>query len=485
MNRIICEIYSSHAHRFAFKKACELYFSRKAPAGGKTALFIFQPEKPVAFSQLNPFLFYEDEIRVRYDIHFRAVAAPSLEYCGVRNADLVCVQTPFDISEADTQSLFTRIGALHPNAKVVYFDWFAPLDLRLAQQLNPYIDGYVKRQIFSDLEKYRQPTMGDTNLMDHYCRRFQLPAEEQFFPVPEGFFQKLIVGPGLFTGNYLLKAFHQNEFRDQTKSIDLHARLGGKGTPWYTAMRNEAAVACRNLRGLEIRQGGGISSKQYFQELAQSKLCFSPFGYGEVCWRDFEAIQAGALLLKPDMSHLRTEPDIYRDGETYVSIAWDYSDLQEKANFYAHNDKERRRIVDNAREIMRDYTQNLRFLEQMEPVFQLAHGMSNTAELHLTPLPPISTVELAVAAELGRAHEHPEWPDPPKNVMSPLLPNRWSPARMCCSLWPGSLPTGALRSPTFSAGSRHSKGAQIFSSHPRRKNVLTDALPCREISYCE
>ena len=404
LNRFFCGLYSSHLHRPAFRKTCEAYFSRSVPRDGKTMLFVFHPQKPVAFSQLNPFLFYASEIRTQFDLHIRAVPSNRLSKCGIHNADLVCIQTEFDTSEADMDALFAQIRQDHPAAKIVYFDWFAPLDLRLAQRLHPHIDLYVKRQIFADLQKYNQPTIGDTNLMDHYCRRFQLPAPEQFFAVPDGFFAKLILGAGLFTGDYLLRAFHNNDFHNQKKTIDLHARLGGKGTAWYTAMRNEAVTACQNLRGLEVRQGGGINKQQYLVELAQSKLCFSPFGYGEVCWRDFEAIRAGALLLKPDMAHLRTEPDIYQDGETYVSIAWDYSDLQEKADFYARNEQERKRIVDNAQQVMRDYANNLRFLQQMAPLFELAHGRSLTAPtLHLTKLPPVGPVEIpaALSAKTG------------------------------------------------------------------------------------
>ena len=30
----------------------------------------------------------------------------------------------------------------------------------------------------------------------------------------------------------------------------------------------------------------------------------SPFGFGEICYRDFEAMLNGACLIKPDVSHL-------------------------------------------------------------------------------------------------------------------------------------------------------------------------------------
>lgn len=69
--------------------------------------------------------------------------------------------------------------------------------------------------------------------------------------------------------------------------------------------------------------------EEYVQELCSAKACISPFGYGEVCFRDFEAVLAGAVLIKPDMSHLETRPDIYRPWETYAPVKWDWSDLPE------------------------------------------------------------------------------------------------------------------------------------------------------------
>jgi hypothetical protein len=64
-------------------------------------------------------------------------------------------------------------------------------------------------------------------------------------------------------------------------------------------------------------------------ELANSRLCFSPFGYGELCWRDIEAFQTGAVLIKPDMGHLQTLPDLYEPGVTYLPVRWDFSDLED------------------------------------------------------------------------------------------------------------------------------------------------------------
>ena len=64
--------------------------------------------------------------------------------------------------------------------------------------------------------------------------------------------------------------------------------------------------------------------------------------------RDFEAVLNGSLLVKPDMSHLETWPDIFIPGETYVPIEWDGSDLVEKIDFFLNNESALRKVVQNA-----------------------------------------------------------------------------------------------------------------------------------------
>lgn len=56
----------------------------------------------------------------------------------------------------------------------------------------------------------------------------------------------------------------------------------------------------------------------------------SPFGWGEVCFRDFECFLAGAVLFKPSMDHLETWPNYYVPNVTYVPFAWDFSDFVPK-----------------------------------------------------------------------------------------------------------------------------------------------------------
>jgi spore maturation protein CgeB len=93
--------------------------------------------------------------------------------------------------------------------------------------------------------------------------------------------------------------------------------------------------------------------------------------YPQVCWRDFEAMSTGALLLKPDMSHLRLANDIFKPYETYIPLAWDFSDLAQKAEYYVHNPLERQSVARNAFDVLSQHYRQKRFLRDMAPLWQL------------------------------------------------------------------------------------------------------------------
>ncbi len=73
--------------------------------------------------------------------------------------------------------------------------------------------------------------------------------------------------------------------------------------------------------------GPGYPKKQFYRVLAESKVAISPWGFGEVCIRDFEAILAGCVMIKPDMGHALTDPLVYRKGETYLACRRDFADV--------------------------------------------------------------------------------------------------------------------------------------------------------------
>ena len=80
-----------------------------------------------------------------------------------------------------------------------------------------------------------------------------------------------------------------------------------------------------------------VPIEEYRHILTDSKVVLSPYGQGEICYRDFECIQFGTLMIKPDMSNINTCPNIYQDGDTYISCKYDWSDLQEKIEYVLSN----------------------------------------------------------------------------------------------------------------------------------------------------
>ena len=96
---------------------------------------------------------------------------------------------------------------------------------------------------------------------------------------------------------------------------------------------------------------------EFAQIMRQSKCTLSPYGMGELCFRDFEIIQFGSVMIKPDMNNVITHPNIYIPFETYIPCSLDWSDLIEKIEWVKINPKKCLEITQNAKELMKkNYT---------------------------------------------------------------------------------------------------------------------------------
>ena len=111
-----------------------------------------------------------------------------------------------------------------------------------------------------------------------------------------------------------------------------------------------------------------VGRREYYAEMMRSKICLSPFGYGEICWRDFEAVLCGCLVIKPDMAHLQTVPDVFQANLTYVPVSWDYADLGEKCLHFLENPQERQRIARAAFDVLESYYVNRGFLDSVSDI---------------------------------------------------------------------------------------------------------------------
>jgi hypothetical protein len=168
------------------------------------------------------------------------------------------------------------------------------------------------------------------------------------------------------------RAVAPKDFSSPGRSIEVHARIDPVPS---------ASISFQRRLFLDLIKGdrrfltGLVSQAAYYRELEDSKIVLSPFGWGEVCFRDFEAVISGSLLFKPDMSHLKTWPDVYIPYETYVPLDWDGGDLMDKALEYLENDAERERISKNAYEQYRSELGKLeaRFVSLLGEVLDNGH----------------------------------------------------------------------------------------------------------------
>ncbi len=259
--------------------------------------------------------------------------------------------------------------------ELVMLDYYAPTCSPHFPAM-AYVDRYIKRQVLADRSQYNTAYRSGFVYADFVADTWGFDLADWNFgsQIPPEHAHKLVAGWNLgITPRYaaMLKWTRRVQIPWALRPIDIHQRVGGMGKPeqkqeWYQFSRAKGIEALEPLGArYRLTPTERVSAKKYFIELCTSKVVFSPFGWGEVCFRDYEAIACGALLVKPDMSHLITEPNIYIPHETYVPIAWDYSDAKEQIDEYLSNPAKAKKIINNARHALCEYYQSDRFVDTL------------------------------------------------------------------------------------------------------------------------
>lgn len=351
-----------------------LIFGRRFNGNTSRRLLILFKSNRISYASVFPFLQYAEAFQSRYDVEIRCLPVEQALNHGIPDglarATHVLAQTWLTEPRANHEKLELLFSAFPDGVRSAYLDTFANNDVRW---LNIFKSAnlYYKKSIFIDRSLFTSPTYGHTNLSDYYSRLYNLEEEMMDWRVSPDCLSKLRLAPNFLTDAELSTAIlSQPSSGAWPKDIDLHARLGGTGDDgWYGAMRRHAAKRVDALDGLRVVTGTGVSRGAFRKELIRSKVCFSPFGYGELCWRDIEAIAAKAVLIKPSMSHLSTEPDLYRDGETYIACRWDFADLEDKLNEILQDDLKRHLIADKALQVARNYLETAGPVSTYEDLF--------------------------------------------------------------------------------------------------------------------
>lgn len=276
----------------------------------------------------------------------------------------------------------TREG-LAGKGKVAIFDTFDPSNTPHLSSL-PLVDGYLKKVVFRDSAAYTKNYVGGYIVTDKLCHEFgyEIGRHELGSLADAQHLHKIRLSWSFGASpqyRSLLRFGKLLSRKFTSRDIDVSCRLGAsvdqllltgaalREMNWYRRHRLEALRAIKAAGGsFKHSSADRCSRRTYLLELYRTKCVISPFGYGELCYRDYEAVCCGALLLKPDVSHLRTKPDIFVANETYVPLRWDFADVPEKLNHYLKHPDEAARIAHNATQRMRDYFANKSFLADVK-----------------------------------------------------------------------------------------------------------------------
>ncbi len=354
--------------------ALRAWFARPFSRRNRTRVAIYYSPNRISFSQLHPFLYYQQRFREAEQAEIRAVPIDTL-LTGARmpleRADVILVQPWFTVDPDRLTGLLERLGRAAPAAPITFLDSYAHSDLRLGRHLEPHVRHYVKKSLFRDHSLYLRAWRGDTNLTEYYGDLYGIEADPVDWQTPPALLERLHLGPNFFTDPRFLDDFITGVLppRDD-RPIDVHARMASKGSGWYQAMRADSLARLGALPDLTIAAKGTVPLKTYMAEMGQSKLCFSPFGYGELCWRDIEAIRVGAVLIKPDMGHLETHPELYEPGVTYLPVRWDFADLEEVIRGALADEARCRQIAATAWARISGYLREARFVDDMGFLFR-------------------------------------------------------------------------------------------------------------------
>ncbi|MFQ5955879.1 MAG: hypothetical protein ACE5JZ_12510, partial [Kiloniellales bacterium] len=216
----------------------------------------------------------------------------------------------------------------------------------LEARLLPIVRLYCKSMLLADRAGYGKPLYGHRIFADYYHRTAGVEDAHPEYSTPvaepaqlaklrvswnSGLADYSLIGPSLMAlYRWLpLKALLSPPRRftapSAPRSLDVSCR--------FAITYSRASVGWQRA---EIRRRLGdlmptekLRRPAYFAELRRARIVISPFGWGEITLKDFEVFLTGGMLLKPDMGHVETWPDLFRAGETMAVHRWDLDDLRQ------------------------------------------------------------------------------------------------------------------------------------------------------------
>lgn len=302
-----------------------------------------------------------NNLGIQLNFHYD-LKSPTLKECDI----LFCVGGSYrellTTTKKDRQAAIHWLEEISGNVnKLIWFD-VDDSSGALRTYVFPYITTYAKAEVLKDLSYYTRGNLLTGALHRDFAASFIQEQEKTTFkgPVTSDDLEKIKIGwnlsfnswkyytcNNLILGELLLKnlrsysvPYTMPNLASRPIDISYRGSMWEKipTVNWWRKQTRQMLNSYLTKRTSVVSGGENhIDRKQFHKEIQNSKITLSPFGIGEICFRDFECFINGSLLVKPNMDHMLTWPDLYIDGVTYLSYKWDFSDFNEKLDLVLSN----------------------------------------------------------------------------------------------------------------------------------------------------
>ncbi len=317
--------------------------------------------------------FHRELQRAGFTIHFHY--SPHTSLSSLADCDVLCLLTEAfarrKLNPRPPEKLEFVKRARDRVKTLIWFDTSAGTGTTSFQVL-PHVDLYGKNQVLRDRTQYTRSFYANSIYADFYHRALGLTEDCEVssrVPASPEELHKFVVSWNLGLGDFTTFSDWGRRFRvlfrrsgydvavspsGSERGIDVSCRASMKyrlKTISYQRLETRRQLqALAELGRYRIKYEGKLPYRAYRGELQRSSVVPSPFGLGEVCFRDFESFIAGAALLKPSMEHLATWPNYYEPDVTYRPHAWDFSDIQQELEDLLDNPDHRLQIARTGQE---------------------------------------------------------------------------------------------------------------------------------------
>ena len=348
------------------------------------------PAKRIRDATFRPYWFPVDYSRreikeLGIEFRYHTTVTPALFECDVLILSSRTVNKI--LSSADAKHESRAEFCAHAKEKVGKLIWFDSRDSAGKCQFDvlPFVDRYLKRQLYRDRSIYLKRLYGGRLYSDYYAKRDGIRddgnlhdaayIDTETAPNTNGF-EKLRAAWGCgaefhwplmnrwSAPSYIASAalwyalgrkppLPLTTSPEMSRNVDVAAlfdssRYNRKSVGWQRQLALDAVERYRS----DKKVLGRVPVDRFYATLANAKVVVSTFGWGEVCFREYEATYCGAAVFMADMSEIETYPDLYVPERYYVPFRWDFSDFEERLDWMLADDQRRTGIATAAQDML-------------------------------------------------------------------------------------------------------------------------------------